>query len=86
MIAAVFAMSAAAVRLGVEIRTSFPVRDLIVESGRVAGVVVLVDRSGGKVRFGRIPMFSLVRMTPETWTAAECPMCRAGGRPVHPGS
>ena len=54
--------------------------------GRVAGVVVLVDRSGGKAKFGRVPMFPLVRMTPETWTAAECPMCKAGSRPVHPGS
>ena len=54
--------------------------------GTVAGVVVLVDRSAGKVKFGRIPMFSLLQMTPETWTADECPMCKAGGRPVHPGS
>ena len=54
--------------------------------GKVAGVVLLVDRSGGKAKFGRIPMFSLLQMTPETWTAAECPMCKAGGRPVHPGS
>ena len=54
--------------------------------GKVAGVVVLVDRSAGKVKFGRIPMFSLLQMTPETWTAAECPLCRAGGHPVHPGS
>ena len=54
--------------------------------GKVAGVVLLVDRSGGKVKFGRIPMFSLMQMTPETWTAAECPMCKAGTKPVHPGS
>ena len=54
--------------------------------GTVAGVVVLVDRSAGKVKFGRIPMFSLMQMTPETWTAAECPMCKAGTKPVHPGS
>ena len=54
--------------------------------GKVAGVVLLVDRSGGKVKFGRIPMFSLMQMTPETWTAAECPMCKAGSKPVHPGS
>ena len=54
--------------------------------GSVAGVVVLVDRSGGKAKFGRIPMFSLVQMTPETWTAAECPLCKAGGHPIHPGS
>ena len=54
--------------------------------GTVAGVVLLVDRSAGKVKFGRIPMFSLLQMTPETWTAAECPLCKAGGHPVHPGS
>ena len=54
--------------------------------GVVAGVIVLVDRSGGKAKFGRIPMFSLLQMTPETWTAADCPMCKAGGHPVHPGS
>ena len=54
--------------------------------GKVAAVIVLVDRSAGKVKFGRIPVFSLVQMTPATWTAAECPMCKAGSRPVHPGS
>jgi len=54
--------------------------------GKVAGVVLLVDRSAGKVKFGRIPMFSLMQMTPETWTAEECPMCKAGGKPCHPGS
>ena len=54
--------------------------------GKVAGVILLVDRSGGKAKFGRIPMFSLMQMTPETWTAAECPMCKAGSKPVHPGS
>jgi hypothetical protein len=31
-------------------------------------------------------MFSLMQMTPETWTAADCPMCKAGSKPVHPGS
>lgn len=61
--------------------------DLVKAAGcEVAAVVLLVDRSGGSVSFGDIPMFSLMQMTPETWTAAECPMCRAGGRPVHPGS
>ncbi|MBO6067476.1 MAG: orotate phosphoribosyltransferase [Kiritimatiellae bacterium] len=54
--------------------------------GKVAGVVLLVDRSGGKVKFGRIPMFSLMQMTPETWEAKDCPMCKAGSKPVHPGS
>lgn len=54
--------------------------------GKVAAVIVLVDRSCGKVKFGRIPVYSLLQMSPKTWTAEECPMCKAGGRPVHPGS
>lgn len=61
--------------------------DLVKAAGaKVAGVVVLVDRSAGKVKFGRIPMFSLVQMTPVTWEPAECPLCKAGGKPCHPGS
>ena len=61
--------------------------DLVRAAGaKVAGVVLLVDRAAGKVKFGRIPMFSLLQITPETWTAEECPMCRAGGKAVHPGS
>ena len=54
--------------------------------GKVAGVILLVDRSAGKVKFPRIPMFSLMQITPETWTKDECPMCKAGSKPVHPGS
>lgn len=61
--------------------------DLVKAAGaKVAGVVVLVDRSSGKVKFGRIPIFSLVQMTPVTWEPSECPLCRAGGKPCHPGS
>ncbi len=61
--------------------------DLVKAAGaEVAAVALLVDRSAGKVAFGDIPMFSLMQMTPETWTAADCPMCKAGSRPVHPGS
>ena len=61
--------------------------DLVKAAGaKVAGVVVLVDRSAGKVKFGRIPMFSLMQMTPVTWEPAECPLCKAGGKPCHPGS
>lgn len=61
--------------------------DLVKAAGcEVVAVALLVDRSGGKVAFDGIPMFSLMRMTPETWTAEDCPMCREGGRPVHPGS
>ncbi|MBO6167528.1 MAG: orotate phosphoribosyltransferase [Kiritimatiellae bacterium] len=61
--------------------------DLVKAAGaEVAAVALLVDRSSGKVTFGDIPMFSLMQMTPETWTAEECPMCKAGTKPVHPGS
>ncbi len=61
--------------------------DLVRAAGaKVAGVVVLVDRSAGKVKFGRIPMFSLVQMTPVTWEPSECPLCKTGGKPCHPGS
>ena len=61
--------------------------DLVKAAGaKVAGVVVLVDRSAGKVKFGRIPMFSLMQMTPVTWEPADCPLCKAGGKPCHPGS
>ena len=52
----------------------------------VAAVVLLVDRSKGSVKFGDIPMFSLVQIQPTTWEPAACPLCAAGGRPVHPGS
>jgi orotate phosphoribosyltransferase len=61
--------------------------DLVKAAGaKVAGVVVLVDRSAGKVKFGRIPLFSLMQMTPTTWQPAECPLCAKGSKPVHPGS
>ncbi len=61
--------------------------DLVKAAGaEVAAVALLVDRSAGKVTFGDIPMFSLMQMTPQTWTAEECPLCAKGSRPVHPGS
>lgn len=61
--------------------------DLVKAAGAdVAAVVLLVDRSKGAVRFGDIPMFSLVQIQPTVWEPAACPLCKAGGRPVHPGS
>ena len=61
--------------------------DLVREAGaEVAAVALLVDRSKGAVRFGDIPMFSLVQIQPTTWEPAACPLCAAGGHPVHPGS
>ena len=61
--------------------------DLVQAAGaEVAAVVLLVDRSKGSVKFGDIPMFSLVQIQPTTWEPASCPLCAAGGHPVHPGS
>ena len=61
--------------------------DLVQAAGaEVAAVVLLVDRSKGSVKFGNIPMFSLVQIQPTTWEPAACPLCAAGGHPVHPGS
>lgn len=53
--------------------------------GIVAAVAVLVDRSGGKAAF-KYPLTSLLEMEPVTWPPAECPLCRNGDNPVHPGS
>lgn len=61
--------------------------DLVRAAGAdVAAVALLVDRSKGSVSFGGVPMFSLVQFQPTTWEPDACPLCRAGGRPVHPGS
>ena len=61
--------------------------DLVKGAGaEVAAVVLLVDRSKGSVKFGDIPMFSLVQIQPTTWEPSACPLCAAGGKPVHPGS
>ena len=61
--------------------------DLVKAAGaEVAAVVLLVDRSKGSVTFGDIPMFSLVQIQPTTWEPTACPLCAAGGHPVHPGS
>ena len=53
--------------------------------GVVAGVGVIVDRSGGPVPFD-VPMQSLVKLTFPTHQPEECPMCRAGSAVEKPGS
>ncbi|MFM9105889.1 MAG: orotate phosphoribosyltransferase [Chloroflexota bacterium] len=52
---------------------------------QVVGVSVLVDRSGGAVEFG-VPLYPLVRLSIETWEAADCPLCRRGVPLVKPGT
>ena len=53
--------------------------------GQVAAIALLVDRSGGKVKFD-YPTFSLVKMEPVVWEPEACPLCAKGSKAVHPGS
>ena len=54
--------------------------------GRVLAIATLVDRSGGKADFGGIPHFSVLKMEPIVWDPSECPHCKRGSKPFHPGS
>ena len=40
------------------------------------GVAVLVDRSGGSVRFGDIPFFAATEFSLQTYEPDDCPLCR----------
>jgi orotate phosphoribosyltransferase len=51
----------------------------------VAGVVVLVDRSGGEADLG-VRYEALATMNITTWDASECPMCRRGQPVLKPGT
>lgn len=60
--------------------------DLVKAAGaEVAAVLVLVDRSAGLAKFD-YPTFSLLKMAPEVWEPAVCPMCAQKQPFVHPGS
>lgn len=52
---------------------------------RVVGIAAVVDRSGGRFAPG-VPLVAWTTLAIETWRAEECPLCRAGGVPVKPGS
>ena len=51
----------------------------------VIAVGAIIDRSGGVAQFGR-PFISLLELQLETYTADACPLCKAGGKAVKPGS
>jgi orotate phosphoribosyltransferase len=51
----------------------------------VAAVLVLIDRSAGQASFD-YPTFSLLKMAPEVWEPAVCPLCAEKVPFVHPGS
>ena len=51
----------------------------------VAGVALLVDRSGGTADVG-VPSFSLVSLDIATWEAEGCPLCKRGVPLTKPGT
>lgn len=53
--------------------------------GRVVGVGAVIDRSGGKIEFP-VPAEALVDLKIDSYEPDDCPLCRAGGAPVRPGS
>lgn len=53
--------------------------------GRVIGACCLIDRSGGRFE-PPFPFRPLVRLSLETWTEADCPLCRRGIPLAEPGS
>lgn len=54
--------------------------------GEVAGVGVVVDRTGGKIDFG-VPLRSVISMNVQSWEPEDCPLCKEGNlEVVKPGS
>ncbi|MDR2883840.1 MAG: orotate phosphoribosyltransferase [Deferribacteraceae bacterium] len=51
----------------------------------VVAVVSIIDRSGGEAGF-TVPFIPLAAVDVKTWSVDECPMCKAGGVAVKPGS
>lgn len=53
----------------------------------VVALAALLDRGGFAAEAAKtLPAVALVEMRFDTWTAAECPLCRAGSLPEKPGS
>ena len=53
--------------------------------GRVVAAGALIDRSGGRLELP-VRTEALLQMKMESYLAAECPQCRAGGSAEKPGS
>jgi orotate phosphoribosyltransferase len=53
--------------------------------GVVIAAAALIDRSGGKADVG-VPYKSLVTLNVPAYTSETCPLCKAGSKPVKPGS
>lgn len=54
--------------------------------GKVLAVATIVDRSSGTVKFGDIPHYSVLQMSPVTYEPSACPLCASGSKAIHPGS
>jgi len=54
-------------------------------NGKIIGIGILVDRSGGKVDFG-YPLFSCLESDTTTYKPEDCPLCAEGIPLVKPGS
>lgn len=71
------------------ITTGKSTRETIEVVQKAGGIVIaaasLVDRSGGKAELG-VPYKSLVTLDVPSFVAEACPLCKAGGSPVKPGS
>lgn len=70
--------------------TGGSIRETLAALGRepvtVVAIGVLVDRSGGSVTFGEIPLFSLASLDIESWPEADCPLCAAKIPLTRPGT
>jgi orotate phosphoribosyltransferase len=53
--------------------------------GRVVGLGAIVDRTGGTAELP-VPLQALARVEVATYPPDACPLCRAGGEAVKPGS
>lgn len=52
----------------------------------VVGIGVLVDRSGGEVQFGDVPLRALAQQRVDSWQPEQCPLCEHGHPLIKPGS
>lgn len=52
---------------------------------KVVGVGAIIDRSGGKAKFGA-PFKSLAKLNIKTFQPRDCPLCKAGKPIIKPGS
>jgi len=70
--------------------TGGSVRETVEALGRhpveVVGIGVMVDRSGGKLTFGNLPLHALAAHEFGSWPADECPLCAEGIPLVKPGT